>query len=420
MKTNNIYILLSTALTIALASCSSDSDLPLTQPDEENPQGIVCFSIDNMEQTSPAPTATAGARYATRADSHSHRKYNSSMDPKTMGVFGYNAASEPTLFFNNTKNTFSNGVYFDYDPLKNWSTMTGDNYFFGYMVYRKSGVSMEVESGKYSLKFPDAKAFFPVTAFVERGVDDQNVADSRILVCHDPIKRTDQTDKSVIKFQMDQTVAKFYVQIKLDEKMTNVRNWKVTKVEVKYRPTITDLSFDYTLSSTTWTRTMVASTPSGDADSLQVFPSTLTEAQITAAGAGKTAENYSYAEESSTADIASYIGTLPEEGDDNYRKGNLTSTYKRFGDPFYLVPVVSEGKIVNNPTISLTYEVYDDNKCLIRTETKSLTLSSDVFNNFTPANVKAGDRFLININIAPWYLYTLSDADKNEGVILVE
>lgn len=371
-------------------SCSNE-DFLTTQSDETK---VVSFSIGtSMEEV--ASKASTGYRDWTTGD------------PTSFGAFGmYNmditSASQEKLFGNQQVNWDDDNEKWTYSPPKYWADFSWCNTFdfFGYMPY-KEGATLTQGTGddqyKYTLSFP---ASLPNSVL-------NSVADVP-LICNKEPSNTKIGEK--INFKMDQVLAGFNITFKLDDEMSELRDFVITQVEV--------IGAAGTLPvSGTVSRTYTYTPATGAWSSGDIVWSGITKNEddidytvpFVDHGKGAASDPYEVIDETH--------GTL--------RIGrSFPGLASQWGESFFAIPSASF-----TPTLKVTYYV-DDPKNLIEepgeedpiTTRDLLTAEIDFsrvnFKSYSEAPI--GQKNGINVFIKPAYLYVLSDYDQWIKNIVIE
>ena len=373
-KGYNIQYLLALMFTLALVGCSND-DFLTTQSDEAK---VVSFSIGSgIELTSKAPA-------------EGYRAWKTG-DPTTFGVYGIynqNIDSKANLFDNQLVQTEDDGATWTYSPLKYWADFSWcDTFdFFGYMPYKEEGTTLTQGTGddqyKYTLSFPASlpNSVLADVAYVP-------------LICKEPVRKDKIGEK--INFQMDQVLAGFNITFQLDDKMSALRDFVITKVEItgaaESLPVSGNVSRTYTYIPATrkWS--------AGD---------------IVWSGIGTNAEAVDYVvpfvdhDDEGTIYVPGGVA-----GTGTLRIGNSNPELSQWGADFFAIP-----SPYFTPTIKVTYYVEDPKdgdpeQLITRGDPELLTaeiqLSSSFFENYSQG--VTGQKNGINVFIKPAYLYVLSD-----------
>ena len=367
--------------TLVLVGCSNE-DFLTTQSDEAK---VMSFSIGtSMEEV--ASKASTGYRAWTTSD------------PTSFGAFGmYNmditSASQEKLFGNQRVDWDDDNEKWTYSPPKYWADFSWcDTFdFFGYMPY-VAGATLTQGTGddqyKYTLSFP---ASLPNSV-----LDDvANVP----LICNEPVRKDKIGEK--INFKMDQVLAGFNITFQLDDKMDDLRDFVITKVEItgdaeSPLPVSGNVSRTYTYIPATskWSAGDIVWSGIGYNADIEY------EVPFVDHGKGTASDAYEVTDETH--------GTL--------RIGHsFPGAKSQWGADFFAIPSANF-----QPTIKVTYYVEDpkdddsDDPLIPRGEEDYLTAEIQLSSSFfeTYSQVPAGQKNGINVFIKPAYLYVLSDYDQ--------
>ena len=184
---------------------------------------------------------------------------------------------------------------------------------------------------------------------------------------------------------MDQTTTGFQLKFKLGTKMSNVREFEITKVEVLGQiPNKGKVS-----------RTYIC-----DDDGNWVLDPQLLEKKHDIKWSDVTTQNMAL-------QIANEGGSLTLSDDE----------FHEWGNPFFVIPVESFA-----PTIRVTYNVkVADNGTVTREKvTNKIIFNKDNFANLRKTGLTPGKINSLEIAIVPDHLYILADADQYIGYLVME
>lgn len=402
-KVYNIFLM--AVAMVTLAACTNDDLGAPSHPDEYY---VMSFGVGAEQLKSKADADGC----------NDYHDWNVDLDPTSLAVTGYTnlsytttqAACDNNMFFNNQEVTYvpesgdGTSSQWTYSPLKYWADYSwADEYdFFASMPYKEDGMSVAKNDNAYTVTLTPTN-----TLAVDK--------DKNLLICREPNHQTQIGN--VIQFHMDQTMAAFKLQFKVGDKMGNLRDFLVKKVEIYGKvATGATVSRTYTWNGSAWT--------AGDI--------------VWAGGTG---------DEIAEGAAIKVPYKNNEVGEEHYYSDDATHTMRvtkdkavQWGDLIYGVP-----DAVNfNPVIKVTYDValtYDgemsdyliggpgsytketieDIYVLTRKDIVStITFSKDYFTDLaTAGKLKAGTLNTININIVPQFLYVLSDEDQsNKGMTI--
>ena len=312
--------------------------------------------------------------------------------PATMGVFGYfdldgTHVKDPdfTIFKNKKVDYQKQGEWsWTYSPVRYWPEFSSANDFdfFGYMPYIQKNPNNTAEPGATLTYFDKGYTLsFYATLTARNMLDGTNLP----LICSQPHHK--DAPGEIVNFDMDQTTTGFQLKFKLGTKMSNVRDFEITKVIVSGDiPTAGKVS-----------RTYIC-----DDDGNWILDPVLLEKK----------HDIKWSDVTPTPNTAFQIAN---EG------GNLTLSDDKFhewGKPFYAIPVESF-----TPTIKVTYNVRvadSKNKTITREGvTKSIVFNEENFANLKKNKLKPGKLNSLEIAIVPDHLYILADDDQYIGYLEV-
>lgn len=332
---------------------------------------IVACSGDDLEQYAQRADNADEIGFMLKSENITRSYSQDNPHPATMGAFGYHDLSDVNMekdgycIFSNTKVSYGDGVW-SYAKTKYWPDYSAFNSFdfFGYMPY-SSNASFTCNGSKYTLSFPVTLTGAIVT-------DETKLP----LICNAPHHKDYPGD--IVKFDMDQTMTGFQLKFKLGTKMSQVRDFEITKVVVKGKLPyygVVSRTYDY-------------SSGVGIASDIE----------WSSIKSQKTASSY---------DIANSDGSLLLSDD----------TFHEWGVPFFAIPSAYFA-----PTIEVTYNVKVDGQ---ETVTRENVTNSIVFNQNNFANLKKQALTLGKINsleiaIVPDHLYILADDDQYIGYLVME
>ena len=309
--------------------------------------------------------------------------------PATMGVFGFfdldaNHVTKPDFtIFKNKQVNYSKDQdgtsYWTYSPVRYWPEYSSANDFdfFGYMPYVQgtTAATLTYYDKGYTLSFD---ATLSVTN-IKEGTD-------LPLICNQPHHK--DAPGEIVNFDMDQTTTGFQLKFKLGTKMSNVRDFEITKVQVTGQ-----IPYKGRVS-----RTYIC-----DDDGNWVLDPQLL---------GKKHDI-----KWSNVEATAMALNITNEG------GNLTLSddeFHEWGKPFFAIPVESFA-----PAITVTYNVRvaDSEKKTITREgvTKSIVFNENNFANLKKTGgLKPGKLNSLEIAIVPDHLYILADDDQYIGYLEIE
>ena len=296
--------------------------------------------------------------------------------PATMGAFGYHDLSDTNMkkdgyvIFDNTEVTYNEGEW-TYEPTKFWpeySAFTSFD-FFGYMPYNSSA-TFKGFGNIYTLSF-------------DATLNDASMLEGKDapLICNMPHHK--DAPGEIVRFDMDQTLTSFQLKFKLGAKMSQVREFEITKVTISGKfPYKGDITRTYTFDE---------------------------EQNTWASSSSIVWSNVKLMNKEKTLEIKN-------------ESGNLTLDYEQkdfqnWGTPFYAIPVAEF-----TPTISVTYNVRVADKRTITREnvTNTIIFNEDNFANLKKWALKPGKLNTLEIAIVPDHLYILADDDQYIGYLVLQ
>ena len=350
---------------------------------------MVACSGDDLEQ------------YAQRADNANEivflpktetvTRANYSLDnphPATMGVFGFYdldgdhvTKDEFTIFKNKKVNYQEEGDWsWTYSPVRYWPEFSSANDFdfFGYMPYIAANPNNTANPGATLTYFDKG---YTLSFYANLSVDNIKEGTNLPLICNQPHHKDIPGD--IVNFDMDQTTTGFQLKFKLGTKMSNVRDFEITRVQVTGQiPNKGKVS-----------RTYIC-----DDDGNWVLDPELLEKKHDIKWSEVTTQN-----------MALQIA----------HEGGLTLSddeFHEWGKPFFVIPVESFA-----PTIVVTYNVRvadSENKTITREGvTKSIIFNKDNFANLKKTGLTPGKLNSLEIAIVPDHLYVLADDDQYIGYL---
>lgn len=342
-------------------------------------------------------------KVATRANEYV--KYDSNIHPDSMGVFGYQTASQQSgqampQVFDNQKVTFDKTQStWEYGTPKKWEEYPNARFFdfLAYMPYHKNtenpaSITIQTDAAKNTETYTLSVPYNPSTSASTTTTASPFIFDSKSapIICalpeHREVKGEDGTKKSfnhTVRFKFDQTLIGYKLLFKLDSKMGAIRQFHIKKVqitgEIPTSGTITR-NFTYDKTKQEWTPGEIHWKDT----TLQKF----------------------------TNDKPVVIP---------YKESSLvvTSTdYAQWGGTFYTIPYKDF-----KPTIQVTYDVEmkaQDEKTIVTRKdvTSSIILNNSNFNSFNSS--ATATIYPIRILIQPRYLYVLTDQDAYTGHLLID
>ena len=317
---------------------------------------------DNADEIGFMPKAETVTR-ATYSQTNPH--------PATMGVFGFHDLSEAAMNNPDNKIFFNKKVsYIDdiwaYSPTKYWPEYSSYNSFdfLGYMPY-SSTADFRFLAGSYILSFG-------VTLDADKSL---LKGEDLPLICNVPHHK--DAPGEIVDFQMDQTMAGFQLKFKLGTKMSNVREFEITKVEISGNiPYKGDISRTYRYTNNAWTQGNIVW---------------------------------------SNVDFKSMTLNIENDGKSLSLKDDK---FYEWGSPFYAIPVAEF-----TPTINVTYNVRvaGNNTTITRKNvTNSIVFNKNNFANLKNRGLAPGKLSPLEIAIVPDHLYILADDDQYIGYLVIQ
>ena len=422
MKRLYIFILAATML----SACEVSDIAPEVNPNQEEQL--------RMDVGLTAPMMVGTNESGTRA-TLGYELYDPEIHPTTMGGFGLkrvkSSASESDkiwhyIFLDRTDEVaempdYSDGhsqhifnvtnnrwEYFNTagDMLsEKWNTAVYDMHlFFAYMPYQPETV-VDGVTYKVSLKrsISDTHLITLQIPFIP------GMTQIPYMVCREPqlrhLTETGTNDYSRVPFQMDQIMQRYVFQFKLDPAMGELRHFHITNVEM----------FGAKMpSSALFTRNYTYSVGQDDAVKWSY-----------------TDNPYENIQFEDRPESNPFVINKPiwKNRTDSYFLNLRTDQYRTYGETYEPIQnettppsyfyVIQTGEILFNPTIKVSYEIYDEWGYLTRKGVGRIVFNTDQFNSIGWLN-EAGCRHEININIVPNRLYVLSDADQTCGYLIMD
>ena len=352
---------------------------------------IVACSGDDLEQYAQRADNANEIGFLPRTEKVTRATY--SLDyphPETMGVFGFfdldgiHVTNPDFTIFKNKKvdyNKSDDGTsYWTYSPVKYWPEYSSANDFdfFGYMPY-KSGATLTYYDKGYTLTFT-------ATLSKENMTEGSNLP----LICNQAHHKDAPGD--IVNFDMDQTTTGFQLKFKLGTKMSNVRDFEITKVVISGNIPYTG---------------KVSRTYIQDDNGNWIWePESLENKHDIVWSEVKT---QSLSLEIANKDEITNEGKSLILADDQFHE---------WGKPFYAIPVASF-----TPTIKVTYnvKVADSEKGTVTREnvTNNIVFNENNFANLKLNGLKPGKLNSLEIAIVPDHLYVLADDDQYIGYLEV-
>ena len=334
---------------------------------------MVGCSGDDLEQYAQRSDNANEIGFMTRTENVTRGYSMENPHPATMGVLGYHDLSElhmkdnEFIIFNNKKVSYEDDAWI-YSPIKFWPEYASFNNFdfFGYMPYSSNATLTYYDLG-YTLSFNTTLS----VPTIKEGKD-------LPLICDMPHHK--DAPGEIVKFAMDQTTTGFQLKFKLGTKMSNVREFEITKVEVLGQiPNKGKISRTYTCNEDgTWKANQ----------NPPIVWSNVTTTEM-------------------ALDILNEKGSLRLFDDE----------FHEWGNPFFVIPVESFA-----PTIRVTYNVkVADNGTVTRENVmKTIVFNKDNFANLKKQGLMPGKINSLEIAIVPDHLYILADADQYIGYLVME
>ena len=352
---------------------------------------FVACSGDDLEQYAQRADNANEIVFLPKTENVTRATYSLDNEhPATMGVFGYFdldgnhvTQGDYTIFKNKKVDYQKQGEWsWTYSPVRYWPEFSSatDFDFFGYMPYISANPNNTAEPGATLTYYDKGYTLsFYATLTARNMLDGTNLP----LICSQPHHK--DAPGEIVNFDMDQTTTGFQLKFKLGTKMSNVRDFEITKVIVSGDiPTAGKVS-----------RTYIC-----DDDGNWVLDPVLLEKK----------HDIKWSDVTLTPNTAFQIAN---EG------GNLTLSDDKFhewGKPFYAIPVESF-----TPTIKVTYNVRvadSKNKTITREGvTKSIVFNEENFANLKKNKLKPGKLNSLEIAIVPDHLYVLADDDQYSGYL---
>ena len=354
---------------------------------------FVACSGDDLEQYAQRADNANEIVFLPKTENVTRATYSLDNEhPATMGVFGYFdldgnhvTQGDYTIFKNKKVDYQKQGEWsWTYSPVRYWPEFSSatDFDFFGYMPYISANPNNTAEPGATLTYYDKGYTLsFYATLTARNMLDGTNLP----LICSQPHHK--DAPGEIVNFDMDQTTTGFQLKFKLGTKMSNVRDFEITKVIVSGDiPTAGKVS-----------RTYIC-----DDDGNWILDPVLLEKK----------HDIKWSDVTPTPNTAFQIAN---EG------GNLTLSDDKFhewGKPFYAIPVESF-----TPTIKVTYNVRvadSKNKTITREGvTKSIVFNEENFANLKKNKLKPGKLNSLEIAIVPDHLYILADDDQYIGYLEV-
>lgn len=354
---------------------------------------FVACSGDDLEQYAQRADNANEIVFLPKTENVTRATYSLDNEhPATMGVFGYFdldgnhvTQGDYTIFKNKKVDYQKQGEWsWTYSPVRYWPEFSSatDFDFFGYMPYISANPNNTAEPGATLTYYDKGYTLsFYATLTARNMLDGTNLP----LICSQPHHK--DAPGEIVNFDMDQTTTGFQLKFKLGTKMSNVRDFEITKVIVSGDiPTAGKVS-----------RTYIC-----DDDGNWILDPVLLEKK----------HDIKWSDVTPTPNTAFQIAN---EG------GNLTLSDDKFhewGKPFYAIPVESF-----TPTIKVTYNVRvadSENKTITREGvTKSIVFNEENFANLKKNKLKPGKLNSLEIAIVPDHLYILADDDQYIGYLEV-
>ena len=336
---------------------------------------IAACSGDDLEQYAQSADNANEIGFMSKTENVTRSYSLENPHPATMGVFGYHDLSGVTInkanyiIFNNKKVSYNEDGAWTYSPVRFWPEYSDFNSFdfFGYMPYVDGGATLTYFDRGYTLSF---NATLTTTAIKE--------GTNLPLICHFPHHK--DAPGKIVNFDMDQTTTGFQLKFKLGTKMSNVREFEITKVVVSGNiPYKGKISRTYTCDDNgVWKKDVTAPIVWSNVEAQNM------ELKIT------------------------------------NEDGNLSlsdDTFHEWGSPFFAIPVESFA-----PTIKVTYNVKVADKGTVTREnvTNSIIFNKTNFANLKKQGLTPGKINSLEIAIVPDHLYILADDDQYIGYLVME
>ena len=343
---------------------------------------MVACSGDDLEQYAQRADNANEIGFLPKTENVTRATYSlDNPHPATMGVFGYFDLDENTItkgnytiFKNKQVNYQEQGDWsWTYSPVRYWPEFSSANDFdfFGYMPY-VSGATLTYYDKGYTLSFNAALS-------VENIKEGTNLP----LICNQPHHK--DAPGEIVNFDMDQTTTGFQLKFKLGTRMSNVRDFEITRVQV----------IGQIPSKGKVSRTYIC-----DDDGNWVLDPQLLEKKHDIKWSDVTTQNMAL-------QIANEGGSLTLSDDE----------FHEWGNPFFVIPVESFA-----PTIRVTYNVkVADNGTVTRENVmKTIVFNKDNFANLKKQGLMPGKINSLEIAIVPDHLYILADEDQYIGYLVME
>ena len=339
---------------------------------------MVACSGDDLEQYAQRSDNANEIGFMTRTENVTRGYSMENPHPATMGVLGYHDLSElhmkdnEFIIFNNKKVSYEDDAWI-YSPIKFWPEYASFNNFdfFGYMPYSSNATLTYYDLG-YTLSF---NATLSVQT-IEEGKD-------LPLICDMPHHK--DAPGEIVKFAMDQTTTGFQLKFKLGTKMSNVRDFEITKVQVTGQ-----IPYKGKVS-----RTYICD----DEGDWVLDPQLLEKKHDIKWSDVKTQQM--------ALNIVNEGGSLTLSDD----------KFHEWGKPFFTIPVESFA-----PAITVTYnvKVADDGTVTRENVMKTIVFNKDNFANLKKQGLMPGKINSLEIAIVPDHLYILADEDQYIGYLVME
>lgn len=306
---------------------------------------------------------SVGRGIATRA-ADGYRDWSADTDPATLGVIAFTDGNPSSHIYNNVSFSApaatSTGAWdiaggSQKAKWKDYTSATALD-FIGYMPYQASATISKSES-TYTLTLQNVPG----------------ISTKPYLVSTTPVHYASALgNMTPVPLQMDQLMTAFEFQFALDENMSDLRTFVITKVKMSEVPASATVAQTYSFNGT-WTKGSET---------------------ISAIATGKT---------EAIAEGVAEIGYRPSPTD-----------FVPFPTMLYMLPFDLSGV---TPKIEVTYDVYDEDGYKTRNATSTILLNSENFGSI--GIVESAHKNIINIKIVPNQLHILSDADQRIGGYLV-
>lgn len=352
---------------------------------------FVACSGDDLEQYAQRADNANEIVFLPKTENVTRATYSlDNPHPATMGVFGFYdldgdhvTKDEFTIFKNKKVNYQEQGDWsWTYSPVRYWPEFSSANDFdfFGYMPYIAANPNNTANPGATLTYFDKG---YTLSFYANLSVDNIKEGTNLPLICNQPHHK--DAPGEIVNFDMDQTTTGFQLKFKLGTKMSNVRDFEITKVQVVGQiPNKGKVS-----------RTYIC----GD-DGNWVLDPVLLEKKHDIKWSEVTTQNMAL-------NIANEGGSLTLSDDKFYE----------WGKPFFVIPIESFA-----PAITVTYnvKVADDGTVTRENVTKSIVFNKDNFANLKKTGLMPGKLNSLEIAIVPDHLYVLADADQYIGYLEIE